>query len=103
MNNRFINKLVLYPVADSSLCSLKKKETVCILHSEDFIKLGILRSSRMFISKHRIDLYPEKINENKSDNKLFKLEFRPELQSAITRCNMNVKYLINLKYVIKNV
>ena len=68
MNNRLRNKLRL-PVID---CQNHKRN--CLLHNENFMKLTILRSSRISSSKHRINLYFEKIDEIKSGNKILKPE-----------------------------
>ena len=56
-----------------------KHKRHCLLHNENFIILKILRSSRILTSKHKINPYPEKIDEIKLDNKMLKPEVRPVL------------------------
>lgn len=58
---------------------LKKRKRVCILYSQNFIKLAILRSSRILTSNYRIDPYSVIFDEINSENKLLERKFRLEI------------------------
>ena len=61
------------------LIVLKRRKRVCIVHGENFIKLPILRSSRILTSNHRIDPDSVIFDEINSENKLLQAEFRLEI------------------------
>ena len=61
MKNRFTNRLNSRPSVKRS-----KHRRNCLVDIEKLTKLNILRSSRILSSKHRINLYLEKIHEIKS-------------------------------------